>query len=57
MPSHTELARLCVDTFHNGNFTIADMRHKKVRCDKLIYLGVAITELTKLHMDCFFYDQ
>ena len=41
------------NTFHNGNFTIADVRHEKVRCDKPIYLGAAITEL---HMYCFFYD-
>ena len=45
------------NTFHNGNFTIADIRHEKVRCDKLIYLGAAITELAKLHMYQFFYDQ
>ena len=43
--------------FHNGNFTIADVRHEKVRCDKPIYLGAAITELAKLHMYRFFYDQ
>ena len=45
------------NTFHNGNFTIADVRHEKVQCDKPIYLGAAITELAKLHMYCFFYDQ
>ena len=45
------------NTFHNGNFTLADVRHEKVRCDKPIYLGAAITELAKLHMYCFFYDQ
>ena len=28
-----------------------------MRCDKPIYLGAAITELEKLHMYCFFYDQ
>ena len=33
------------------------MRHEKVRCDKPIYLGAAITELVKLHMYWFFYDQ
>ena len=43
--------------FHNGNFTIADVRHEKVRCDKPIYLGAAITELAKLHMYKFYYDQ
>ena len=45
------------NTFHNGNFTIADVRHEKVRCDKPIYLGATITELAKLHMYFFFYDQ
>ena len=45
------------NTFYNGNFTIADVRHEKVRCDKPIYLGAAITELVKLHMYHFFYDQ
>ena len=45
------------NTFHNGKFTIADVRHKKVTCDKPIYLGAAITELAKLHMYQFFYDQ
>ena len=45
------------NTFHNGNFTIADVKHEEVRCDKPIYLGAAITELAKLHMYHFFYDQ
>ena len=45
------------NTFHNGNFTIADVLHEKVQCDKPIYLGAAITELVKLHMYHFFYDQ
>ena len=45
------------NTFHNGNFTIADIHHEKVWCDKPIYLGAAITELVKLHMYRFFYDQ
>ena len=45
------------NTFHNGNFTIADVWHEKVRCNKPVYLGMAITELAKLHMYCFFYDQ
>ena len=35
------------NTFHNGNFKIADVQHEKVRCDKPIYLGAAITELAK----------
>ena len=38
------------NTFHNGNFTIADVRHEKVWCNKPIYLRAAITELAKLHM-------
>ena len=45
------------NTFHNGKFTIADVRHEKVTCDKPIYLGAAITELAKLHMYQFYYDQ
>ena len=33
------------------------MRHDKVKCDKLIYLGAAITELAKLHVYRFYYEQ
>ena len=33
-------------TSHNGNFTIADVKHEEVKFDKPIYLGAAtITEL------------
>ena len=45
------------NTFHNGNITNADIRHEKVRCNKPIYLGAVITELAKLHMYRFYYDQ
>ena len=37
------------NVYHNGNFTIADVKHEEVKFDKPIYLGAtAITELAKL---------
>ena len=41
---------------HNGNFTIADVKHEEVKFDKPIYLGATITELAKLHMYRFYYN-
>ena len=36
------------NVYHNGNFTIADVKHEEVKFDKPIYLGATITELAKL---------
>ena len=36
------------NVYHNGNFTIADVKHEEVKFDKPIYLGATITELVKL---------
>ena len=44
------------NVYHNGNFTIADVKHEEVKFDKPIYLGATITELAKLHMYRFYYN-
>ena len=38
------------NVYHNGNFTIADVKHEEVKFDKSIYLvpATTITELAKL---------
>ena len=44
------------NVYHNGNFTIADVKHEEVKFDKPIYLGATIIELAKLHMYRFYYN-
>ena len=45
------------NVYHNGNFTIAVVKHEEVKFDKPIYLGATITELAKLHMYRFHYNR
>ena len=46
----------CKDVIRYENYTLIEFYKKEIQNDKLIYLGLTVLELSKLHMYKFYYD-